>query len=198
MPEQDHEVTALLERVRHGDKAAENRMYEIVMPQLRRIAQGLLNAERPNHTLRGTELVNRMYLRLAGKELALNDRAHFFAIAARAMRWELIDYARKRPNVAFFQLDGLPEHVLRHTPQLDLAIMIDQLLDELAEAMPLRYSILQLKLCLGMTEEEVAEILAIPLRTVQLRSQEARIWLYERAEQREWKPAKKRASAADA
>src|ERR1035438_6074513 len=106
-----HEVTILLERVRAGDKAAENRLYEIVMPHLRRLAQRLLNGDRPFHTLQGTELVNRMYVRLAGSDLSLRDRAHFFAIAARAMRRELIDYARS-PHVDILPLDGLPEKVL--------------------------------------------------------------------------------------
>ncbi len=60
------EVTQLLEKVRAGDKQAENRLFEIVMPQLRRLAQAILNRERPHHTLQGTELVNEVYLRLAG------------------------------------------------------------------------------------------------------------------------------------
>jgi DNA-directed RNA polymerase specialized sigma24 family protein len=86
-----NEVTLLLQRMHAGDRDAESRLYEIVMPDLRRLAQHLLNGERPFHTLQGTELVNRMYLRLAGAELSLRDRAHFFAIAARTMRRELID-----------------------------------------------------------------------------------------------------------
>lgn len=198
MAEQDHEITVLLERVRLGDKAAENRVYEIVMPRLRRIAQQLINAERPNHTLRGTELVTRMYVRLAGKELALNDRTHFFAIAARAMRRELIDYARGRPNVVFVPLEGLPEHLVANTPPVDLTILIDELLDQLAEAMPVGCTILEYKLILGMTDEHIAEVLSMPLRSVQLRAQEARIWLYERGEQCSWKPSARRRKKANA
>src|SRR6185436_2482038 len=94
----NHELTLLLERARLGDKSAENRVFEMVMPDLRRLAQHLMNGERPGHTLQATELVNRMYVRLAGSKISLRDPRHFFAIAARAMRRELIDYFRGRPS----------------------------------------------------------------------------------------------------
>jgi RNA polymerase sigma factor (TIGR02999 family) len=183
-----HEITILLAQARAGDKAAENRLYEIVMPQLRRFAQHLLNGERPNHTLQGTELVNRMYVRLAGAELSLRDRAHFFAIAARAMRRELIDYARSRPHVEILPLEGLPEQVLARRDQRELVLVIDELLDRLHDSMPVECSIVELKFFFGMTDEETAEALGLPLRSMQARWQDARIWLFERAEAQQWKP----------
>jgi RNA polymerase sigma factor (TIGR02999 family) len=183
-----HEVTILLERVRAGDKAAENRLYEIVMPHLRRLAQRLLNGDRPNHTLQGTELVNRMYVRLAGSDLSLRNRAHFFAIAARAMRRELIDYARSRPHVDFVPLDGLPEEALATNDKRDLILTIDELLDRLNDSMPVECSIVELKFFFGMTDEETAEALGLPLRSMQARWQDARIWLFEQAGAQHWKP----------
>jgi RNA polymerase sigma factor (TIGR02999 family) len=190
MEPQPHEVTMLLERVRSGDKNAENRLYEIVMPHLRRLAQHLLNGERPNHTLQGTELVNRMYIRLAGSELSLRDRGHFFAIAARAMRRELIDYARSRPHVDVLPLEGLPESALASNDKRDLALAIDELLDQMRESLPVECSIVELKFFFGMTDEETAEVLGLPLRSMQSRWQDARIWLFERAEAQQWKPTK--------
>lgn len=190
MNPQSHEVTILLDRIHGGDKDAENRLYEIVMPDLRRIAQHLLNGERPHHTLQGTELVNRMYLRLAGSQLSLRDRGHFFAIAARAMRRELIDYARSRPKVNVLPLDGVPEKLLTIISQPDLALTIDELLDQLREAMPLQCAIVELKFFLGMTDEEAAEILGMPIRSLQARWQDARIWMFERAEAQQWRPTK--------
>jgi RNA polymerase sigma factor (TIGR02999 family) len=183
-----HEVTILLERVRAGDKAAENRLYEIVMPHLWRLAQRLLNGDRPNHTLQGTELVNRMYVRLAGSDLSLRNRAHFFAIAARAMRRELIDYARSRPHVDFVPLDGLPEEALATNDKRDLILTIDELLDRLNDSMPVECSIVELKFFFGMTDEETAEALGLPLRSMQARWQDARIWLFEQAGAQHWKP----------
>lgn len=188
MEPQPHEVTMLLDRIRSGDKAAENRLYEIVMPELRKLAQHLLGGERPNHTLQGTELVNRMYMRLAGSELSLRDRAHFFAIAARAMRRELIDYARSRPHVNLIPIDGLPESVLLRKDHREVALTINELLDRMRAVMPLECSIVELKFFFGMTDEETAESLSLPLRSMQSRWQDARIWLFERAEAQQWKP----------
>ena len=190
MEAQPHEVTALLERMHAGDKDAENRLFEIVMPQLRRLAQHLLNGERRNHTLQGTELVNQVYLRLAGAELSLRNRAHFFAIAARAMRRELIDYARRRPDAVFLPLEGLPENVAASSSQRELALTIDELLDRMRETMPVECSIVELKFFFGMTDEETAEVLGVPLRTMQAKWQDARIWLFERAEAQQWRPSK--------
>ncbi len=191
MERQAQQLTVLLDLARRGDKEAENRLYELVMPELRRLAQHLLNGERPNHTLQGTELVSRMYVRLAGSNISLRDRAHFFAIAARAMRRELIDYARRRPNVAMFPLEGLPEKLLAsNSDKRDLALTIDELLDTMRESMPVECSIVELKFFFGMTDEETAEVLGLPLRSTQARWQDARIWLFERAEAQQWKPTK--------
>jgi RNA polymerase sigma-70 factor, ECF subfamily len=185
------EVTALLERIRSGDRDAENRLYEIVMPHLRKLAQHLLNRERPNHTLRGTELVNEVYLRLAGADLSLRDRGHFFAIAARAMRRELIDYARRRPKVAMVPIEGLPEEAIRSPDgNREVAFAVDELLDRMKESMPLECSIVELKFFFGMTDEETAEVLGLPLRSMQAKWQDARIWLFERAEAQQWRPSK--------
>ena len=182
-----HEVTLLLERMATGDREAENRLYEIVMPDLRRLAQHMMNGERPNHTLQGTELVNRMYLRLTGAELSLRNRGHFFAIAARTMRRELIDYGRGRSKVTLVPMDGLPEKLLAKHDRFEVALIIDKLLDEMNETMPELCSIVELKFFLGLTDDETADALGLPLRTMQLRWQDARIWLFEKAEPRECK-----------
>lgn len=188
MEARPHEVTALLERLGTGDREAESQLFELVMPELRRLAQHLLNGERRHHTLQGTELVNQVYLRLAGAELSLRNRAHFFAIAARAMRRELIDYARRRPDVVLLPLEGLPEAVAARSDKRELALTIDQLLDRMRETLPVECSIVELKFFFGMTDEETAEVLALPLRTMQAKWQDARIWLFERAEAQQWRP----------
>ena len=189
-PSHEHEVTELLLRLSQGDRSAENRLYEIVMPDLRRMAQHLMNGERREHTLQGTELVNRMYLRLTGAELSLRDRGHFFAIAARAMRRELIDYARGRTSFCLIPFEGLPERVLAASDQLELTVTIDELLDRMKESMPLECTIVELKVFFGLTDEESATALNLPLRTMQAKWQDARIWLFEQAEAQQWKPTK--------
>lgn len=182
-----HEITELLSRMSAGDRAAESQLYELLMPQLRRLAQSQLSREGPNHTLQATELVHRMYLRLGGKPLSLRDRGHFFALAGRVMRRELIDYWRARPKVLLLPLDGLPEFLAAAPSQLEAVVIVDELLDQLREEMPVECSIVELKLFVGTTDEETAELLELPLRSMQARFQDARIWLFERAEARQWK-----------
>ncbi len=186
----NNEVTMLLQQVREGDKAAENRLYEIVMPDLRALAQHMMNGERPDHTLQATELVNRMYLRLTGAKLSLRDSGHFFAIAATAMRRELIDYARSRPHLDVLPLTGLPERVIATRGKSELALTINELLDRMREKMPVECSIVELKFFFGTTDEETAAILGMPLRSMQVRWQDARIWLFENAEKQQWRPTK--------
>src|SRR5437879_5941193 len=89
------EITAWLTEWQKGDVEASQRLFDVVYPQLRRIAARFLHNERDNHTLEPNALVNELCLRLLGpKPIEFNDRAHFFAIAAQTMRRILIDHAR--------------------------------------------------------------------------------------------------------
>lgn len=184
-----NDITLLLERIQSGDKDAESRLYEIVMPELRRLAKHFMLKERAGHTLQATELVNQMYVRLSGSQLSLRNRGHFFAIAARAMRRELIDYARRRPDINILPLESIPERLHNVADKRELALVIDELLDQMRETMPTECNIVELKFFFGMTDEETAEILGLPLRTLQAKWQDARIWLFERAEAKQWKPS---------
>lgn len=97
MPAVSHHITQLLHQVRNGDVEAQNHLYPAVYNELHRIAHERLLRNRPGETLNTTALVHEAYLRLVDQSLAgWNDRAHFFATASRAMRFILIDYARKR------------------------------------------------------------------------------------------------------
>src|SRR5437773_11393469 len=90
-----HRVTQLLEQWSHGDDAALAELTPLVYKELRRLAHRHMGGERPDHTLQTTALVNEAYLRLAGQtNPRWQDRAHFFAVAARAMRQSLSSYAR--------------------------------------------------------------------------------------------------------
>src|SRR5215469_16311481 len=103
-------ITDLLQRWRDGDRDAENALFALVMPNLRRLAHYFMKGERKGHTLQPTELVNQIYLKLTeAKDRDWQSRAHFFALAARAMRRYLIDYARGRPRNEFVGLAGLED-----------------------------------------------------------------------------------------
>src|SRR5438552_19141763 len=96
-PVSQQEVTALLTRWSQGDDAALGELTPLVYEELRRLAHGQMGAERPDHTLQTTALVNEAYLHLADQnDPHWQNRAHFFAVAARAMRRILVSYARSQ------------------------------------------------------------------------------------------------------
>ena len=102
------EITELLHKWREGDREAENELFALVLPDLRRLAHYLMKGERKDHTLQPTELVDQIYFRLvSAKDRDWHNRQHFFAIAGRAMRRYLIDHARGRPNAEFVAIEGM-------------------------------------------------------------------------------------------
>jgi RNA polymerase sigma-70 factor (ECF subfamily) len=175
------EITRLLRRWREGDKDAEARLFELLMPDLRKMANRHFRNERSGHTLQPTALVNEVFLRLERtKNVEWNDRGHFFAIAATIMRRYLIDYARARPHVELMPLEGVADHVLGAYTKLELAVAVDALLDELEQESRQRRNIVELKFFLGLTDEEAAQSLNLTLHTLQREWARARRWLFER------------------
>ena len=142
-----------------------------------------MQRERPGHSLQATELVNTIYFRLVNaKNRDWQNRKHFFAIAARAMRRYLIDHARGQPNAEFVDFDGLEKFLPADTGKLHLAITIDKLLDELAQSEPEWGLLVEMKFFLGLTDDEAAEAMNVKLRTMQRMWRDARQWLFERME----------------
>lgn len=182
MQPQQSDVTQLLHEWRNGSRDAENRLFEIVLPDLHRMAERFMRRERPDHTLQATELVDHIYLKLvAAKDRDWQNRGHFFAIAARAMRRFLIDYARCRPDADFVPVDALRE-IFQDRTKVDLAVLVDTLLDEMAKEHPEWCSVVELKFFLGLTDEESAEVMGMKLRTTQRLWQDARRWLFQKIE----------------
>src|SRR5579863_8701464 len=131
------DVTQLLQKWRDGDREAENELFSLVFPHLRRLAGYLMRGERKGHTLQPTELVDQLYFRLVGaKDRDWRNRQHFFAIASRAMRRYLIDHARGRPDAEFVALEGMRSFLPADSDKVDLAITVDQLLTQLADTKP--------------------------------------------------------------
>lgn len=174
-------VTQLLQQWRAGDLQAEAALFELLLPDLRKIAGCCFRGERSDHTLQPTALVNEAFVRLVrAKNIEWQDRGHFFALAARIMRRFLIDHARAQPSVQFLPLDGFPERVLGRRTPLEIAITVDALLDELEKESPQRRAVVELKFFLGMTDEESADALNLKLHTFQREWHRARLWLYTR------------------
>jgi len=181
MPADMGEITELLHLWRKGNPEAENLLFERVLPELRRLAHYLMKGERKGHTLQATELVNQIYVRLvAAKDRSWQDRRHFFAIAARAMRRYLIDHARGRPSAEFVAFVGMEDFLAADSPRVDTAVTVDQLLDEMARTKPEWCQVVELKYFLGLTDDEAAEVLGLKLRTMQRMWRDARQWLFDR------------------
>jgi RNA polymerase sigma factor (TIGR02999 family) len=185
MPEEKGDVTLLLHQWQQGSREAENQLFELVVPDLRRLAQYLLRGERQGHSLQPTELVDQIYMRLvAAKNRDWQNRRHFFAIAARAMRRHLIDHARARPDAKFVAVEDWQSFLPADSAKVDLAVTVGRLLDELAGTNPEWCNVVELKYFLGLTDEEAAEVLGVKLRSMQRTWRDARRWLFEHLDPR--------------
>ncbi len=175
------EITGLLHRWSTGDRAVEERLFNLVVPDLHKLAQYLMRRERKDHSLQATALLNEAYMRLAqARQLDWQNRKHFFAVAARAMRRLLIDHARGRIPAQKVELNELMTLLPGPSKQLDEAIAIDTLLHEIEGTHAEWCSIIDLKFFLGFTDEEAAEALGMSLRSLQRQYGDARRWLFER------------------
>ena len=185
MDEASGEVTRLLHAWGGGDRAVEDQLFGLVQPDLHRLARRLMSSERQDHSLQATALLNEAYVRLVNaRERDWENRRHFFAVAARAMRHLLVDHARARPKGPKVALDGM-EHLLSGPEaNLELGLAIDGLLGEMEQKHPDWVTIIEMKFFAGFTDDETAETLGIPLRSMQRRFGEARKWLFERMEPR--------------
>jgi RNA polymerase sigma factor (TIGR02999 family) len=183
LPTQDDEITRLLHLWQAGDRDAEAELFELLMPELRRMAKRHFYGERPGHTLQPTALVNEAFCRLSrSKHIEWQDRSHFFAIAGRVMRRYLIDHARRRPEVNFIPLDSIPEELLAGRSRTDVVFQMDALLDKLEKEYPQWCKVVELKFFLGLTDGEAAQVLQISLHTLQRHWYRARRWLYDQLE----------------
>lgn len=156
----------LLQRLSDGDREAYDTLFGIIYDDLRRRARHLLRDN--NATLSTTALVHETYLSLAAAELSIGDRAHFFRLAARAMRHILIDAARRR-NAAK-RGDGLALLTLgTDLPAPDSGIdllALNEALDGLGRAQPRLARVVELHFFAGLEFVDIAELLELSVRTV--------------------------------
>ena len=175
------DFSTVLTASRQGDTAAFSRAFEAAYQELQRIARRQLRRLRPGQTLTTTALVHEAFVKLVQSPLDTLDKAHFLALAARAMRQILVDYARQRGSLKrggdrrpiTFDGDSIPVKALAEEMLgIDRALSRLETLDErLARVVEWRYFG-------GMTEEEMAEALGVTTRTVRREWQKARAFLY--------------------
>jgi RNA polymerase sigma factor (TIGR02999 family) len=176
------EITGLLLDWGKGDKAALDRVIPLVYQELRRLAHRQMRRERAGDTLQTTALINEAYLRLVDyTRVRPRDRAHFFAIAAQAMRRILIERARSRRSSkrgSGAQRVSLDERAEVSDQRAADLVALDEALTNLAVIDPRKAQTVELRYFGGMTIEETAEVLEVSTPTVERDWHMAKIWLH--------------------
>jgi RNA polymerase sigma factor (TIGR02999 family) len=178
------EVTILLRRWSDGEPGALDQLAPLVYDHLRVVAASYLNRERKDGTLQVTGLVNEFFLRLLKqKQVGLTSRSHFYAFAALMMRRILVDAARARlaskRGVDVAPLPLSPE-LAWVDPREEQMLDLDRALDELAAEEPNKARLIELRVFLGCTAEEAAELVGVSKATADRDMRYALAWLYDR------------------
>jgi len=182
MEETPGQVTLLLNELKLGHRDAMSRLIPLVYQELRSMADHYLQAERKDHTLSRTALVNELYLRLVDQNRAdWKDRAHFLGVAAHLMRRILVDHARSRHRA---KRSGIPVPIdieivqaLGGELRTEEILTVDEALDRLATFDAQQARIVELRYFTELTVEETAEVLGISPRTVKRDWAMAAAWL---------------------
>jgi RNA polymerase sigma factor (TIGR02999 family) len=181
-PTNEGQITTLLHRLQSGDNAAELELIPLIYAEMRYLAARLMGTERSGHTLQPTALVHEAYMRIfkAGR-INWKSRAHFFAVAAQAMRRILIDNARSHRSAkrgGGRQKVPLDDTILKSTYfEIDL-LVLDEALDRLAEVAPRPCRVVEMVFFGGMTMEDTALVLGVSEKTIKRDWAAARAWLY--------------------
>jgi RNA polymerase sigma factor (TIGR02999 family) len=173
------DVTRILDAIHRGESQAADELLPLVYDELRRIAAFKMAQESPGHTLQPTALVHEAWMRLVGEGNPMFDgRGHFFSVAAEAMRRILVEAARRKHSLkrgAAPEREELHElHIVQTAPP-DEVLAIHEALDLLALEDPVSADLVKLRYFAGMTMDEAATALSLPLRTAE------RLWTYSRA-----------------
>lgn len=174
------DVTQLLQATLQGDARAADLLMPLVYEQLRTLAGHYMRSERPDHTLRPTAVVHDAYLKLAHSNTSYTDRLHFYAVAARAMRQILTDWARtsrrdKRGGGAV-RVDLEDYHAIDNAAP-DAMLEVDRLLTRLRAFDERKANVVELIFFGGMTYEEVADLLGLSAVSVHRDLKMAKAWM---------------------
>src|SRR5262245_25670482 len=181
-PPPPNEVTQLLREWSQGDQAAPEKLMPLVYGELRRMAHRYMAGQNPGHTLQTTALIHEAYLRLVNQsEKQWQNRSHFFAVAARAMRHILVDYARSKQaekHGGGAQELSLDEALTVSQERAAEVVALDDALEELAKIDRRKSQIVELRFFGGLSVEETAEVLRVSAITVMRDWSMAKAWLH--------------------
>ena len=176
------EVTQLLLAWNEGEQTALDKLIPLVYAELRRVAHRYMGRERLGHSLQTTALVNEAYLRLIdARNVRWQNRAHFFAVAARAMRQIVVDYARSQQSQkrggGLLRIE-LDEAAIVSPAESKEIVDLHEALERLAILDSRKAQVVELKYFGGLNYDEMAEVLKISRVTVRRDWEFARLWLY--------------------
>jgi RNA polymerase sigma factor (TIGR02999 family) len=176
------EVTQLLTDWSNGDQAALEKLMPLVYDELHRMAKRYMGRQHPGCTLRTTALIHEAYLRLVAQPTKRwQDRTHFFAVGAQAMRHVLVDYARSRHYAkrgGGVRAVSLDEAAVVSGERAAELVALDEALTELAALHPRQSQMVELRFFGGLSVEETAEVLKVSPDTVMRDWQMAKAWLH--------------------
>ena len=182
MGQPDNQVTTILAAIRHGDRKATDDLLPLVYDRLRRLAQQMMAQEKPGQTLQATALVHEAYLRLLGDGAKWEDRRHFYAAAAQAMRRILVARARRRGRVKHGggrkRLPLSDADATVEPESVDL-VAVDEALRRLEKEDPRVAEVVLFRFYAGLSVEDTAKALEISPRTVRRDWTYAKAWLLE-------------------
>jgi RNA polymerase sigma factor (TIGR02999 family) len=177
------DVTQILQQIQSGDPSAADQLVPLVYDELRKLAAQRLANEKPGQTLQATALVHEAFVRLVGSDAphSWNNRGHFFAAAAEAMRRILVEHARYKSRLKHGgerrRVDLDSACAVTEPPSLDL-LALDEALAKLAAEEPAKAELVKLRFFAGLTIPEAAAALGISLSTAERYWTFARSWLY--------------------
>lgn len=185
MPSESPPITLLLQRATQGDRAALDQVFESLYPDLRRVARARLHSQGRADSLNTTMLVHESFLRLVNASgLRVEDRHHFFALAARTMRHVIIDAARAHQaerrggDVEHVSIDDEEAPQVPDTRVSTELMRVNDALLELETLDPELVQVVEMRYFGGYSEQEIAELQGVTERTVRRRWDKARAWLY--------------------
>src|SRR5467141_965236 len=177
-----HSVTQLLEQWNHGDREALDKLMPLIYEELHKMAKRYMSQQNPGHTLQTTALIHEAYLRMVKqKEKHFENRAHFFGVAAQAMRHILVDYARARQTDkrgGGVRPVSLEEAALVTQERAAELVAFDDALKELEELSKRQSRVVELRYFGGLSVEETATVLEVSSDTVMRDWSMAKTWLH--------------------
>lgn len=175
-----NEITKLLQAWRHGDEEAPEKLMPLVDGELKNIAHSYMRKEKPGHILQTTALVNEALIRLIRENLTFENRKHFFGLVAKRMRQVLYDYAKEQlrakrgGGAKHLDINELKDQKSENSKEV---VRLEEVLTRLGQIDPDKLTIIEYRFFIGLTYDEIANLLGVSATTVQREWRFARSWL---------------------